>query len=411
MKTGRVILMMTILLVLCFSAFAESFNVLVYPSNSEMERYLSAFFPKLSADLEKKNLVLQRLQEKQDKELGKALADAYRSEDEAKVSAAREAYETRSVVLEDNPFFELNIVESPLASYDIKAMTDGDIALLDMVCRLQEADLLVMPVISEIQNYRHLCLYVYFRGSDKIDMVFEELVTRDSIRFPVTSAMKLGKRICNEDMALLYLDNMVDGSEILVDGAPVNAVDSYILCASGERVITLNATGYIEKSVTVELPADTLSSTDASLNAVLFTNLRIDSDPVADVLIGGKAMGKTPLVIDSYSVPTSIRLSLDGYSDAVIGLTQKRDSISVELKPGWMADKDILKENKDDFYAAFARSLLIFGAKIVTRTLNKGDNTFLSVLDLAAGGALTVSIADMVGCLIDYYRQTEYISQ
>lgn len=410
MKTGRVILMMTILLALCFSAFAESFNVLVYPSNTETERYLSAFFPKLPADPEKRNLVLQRLQAEQEKELGEALAAAYKTEDEAKVASAREDYDNRYVILEDEPFLDLNIVEASSADYDIKAMTDGDMALLDMVCRLNKADLLVMPVISEIQNYRHLCLYVYFRGSDKIDLVFEELVTMDSIRFPVTSAIKLGRSICNEEMALVYLENMVDGSEILVDGNKVNSVDSYILCEAGERVITLNATGYIVKSLTVELPADTLSSADASLNAMLFSNLRIESDPVAEVLIGGKAVGRTPLLIDSYSVPTSIRLSLDGYSDAVVGLTQKRDSISVELKPAWMADKNILREKKDDFYAAFARSLLIFGAKIVTRTLNNGENTFLSVLDIAAGGALTVSIADMVGCLIDYYRQTEYIS-
>ena len=166
----------------------------------------------------------------------------------------------------------------------------------------------------------------------------------------------------------------------------------------------------MEKSQTVVLPADSLSSVDASLQAVLFSNLRIESDPVAEVLIGGKAVGRTPLLIDSYSVPTSVRFSLDGYSDAVIGLTEKKDGISVSLKPAWMADKDILKETKDNFYAAFARSLLIFGAKIGTRTLNKGDNRFLTGLDVAASGALTVSLVDMVGCLIDYYRQTEYLA-
>lgn len=410
MKTGRVILMMTILIALCFSAFAESFNVLVYPSNAEIERYLSAFIPKIAADAEKKALILRRLQEKQDRELGEALAKAYKSEEEEKVAEAREAYESRAVVLEEEPFFELNLVEQPSMSYDIGKMTEGDLALLDMICRLNDTDLIVMPVISEIQAYRHLCLYIYFRGSGKVELVFEELVTRDSVRFPMTSAMKLCRSICREDMALVHLDNMVDGSEVLVDGAAVNAVDSYILCAAGERLITLNATGYKEKTVTIDLPADAVSSADASLQALLFTNLRIESDPVADVLIGGKKMGSTPLEVESYSVPTSIRLSHEGYSDAVIGLTNKKNAISISLKPAWMADKSILKENKDDFYASFAWSLIIFGAKIVSRTLNDGESKFLSVLDIAASGALTISIADMVGCLIDYYRQTEYIS-
>ena len=410
MKTGRVILMMTILIMLSFSVFAGSFNVLVYPSNTETERYITAFFSQIIADNTKKSLVIERLQRKADKELGEALAKAYKTEDEAKVNEAREAYENRTVVLDDEPFFDLVLCEQPKETYDIKAMETGDVALLDMICRANGADLLVMPVISDIQNFKHLCLYVYQRGSYRLEMVFEQIVSRDAAYFPVESAMKLGQILCDEPMAVLHLAGMVDGSEVTVDGKIVNSVDSNILSQAGRHIIGLDATGYIEKSVSIDLPADTVSEVDASLQALLFENLRIESDPVAEVLIGGVKMGTTPLLVDSYSVPTSIRLSLDGYSDAVIGLTKKRDSISVSLKPAWMADEDILKKNKDDFYGAFARSLLIFGAKIVTRTLNKGDNTFLSVLDIAAGGALTVSIVDMVGCLIDYYRQTEYIS-
>ena len=410
MKTGRVILIMAILITLGFSVFAESFNVLVYPSNAGVERYIAAFFPQITADNTKKNLVLERLQRKTDKELGEALAKAYKTEDEAKVNEAREAYENRTIVLEDEPFFDLKLCEQPKEAYDIKALESGEVALLDMICRANEADLLVMPVISDIQNFKLLRLYVYQRGSDSLELVFEQIVSRDSAYFPVESAMKLGQMLCGEPMAVLYLDKMVDGSEVSVDGRALNTVDSYILCEAGRRIIGLSATGYIEKYVSIDLPADSVSQIDASLQALLFGNLRIESDPVADVLIGGVKMGSTPLLVESYSVPTSIRLSHEGYSDAVIGLTKKRDSISISLKPAWMADEDILKKNKDDFYGSFARSLLIFGAKIVTRTLNNGENTFLSVLDIAAGGALTVSIVDMVGCLIDYYRQTEYIS-
>ena len=407
MKTGRVILMMTILLAVCFSAYAESFNVLVYPSNTEIERYLSDLIARVSSDTGKRSIVLSRLEEKQARLLGEELAGAYRSENEDKVNEAREAYLNRSVTLEEEDL-ELNILDSGSYTFDAKAMAAGDMALLDMVCQVSEADLIVIPVVSDIQDFRHLCLYVYQRGSTQAEMVYEELVSRQSARFPITCSMKLGQKLCDEPMALVYLENMVDGSEVLVDGNKVNVVESYIITTEGKHSVSVSATGYSDKTIEIELAADTVSSTDASLQAILFSGLQIDSDPVAEVLIGGLSVGKTPLFVDTYSVPSSVRLMHEGYSDAVIGLTGKTDSISVALKPGWMADKAILKENKDDFYAAFARSLLIFGAKIVTRTLNNGDNTFLSVLDIAAGGALTVSIVDMVGHLIDYYRQTEY---
>ena len=410
MKTGRVILMMTILIVICFNVYAESINVLVYPLNTEIERYLTAFIPRIEADAQKRSLVTQRLQTKSDKELGEALAQAYKSEDEAKLASARAAYLNRVVNLEDEPYFNLQLCEQPKESYDIVAMENGDLALLDMICRRNQADYIIMPVISDIQDFKHLCLYVYRRGSDMVEKVFETIVARDSAYFPLESAMKLGKALCNREMALLFLDGMVDGSEVTVDGTKVNAVESHILFEAGRHIIGLKATGYIEKEFEVEMAADTIIAADGFLQSLLFENLFIESDPAAEVLIGGVGIGSTPLLVDSYSIPTSIRLSLDGYSDAVIGLTRKRDSISVSLKPAWMADKEIFKTSKDGFYGAFARSLLIFGAKIMTRTLNNGDNTFLSVLDIAADGALTVSIVDMVGCLIDYYRQTEYIS-
>ena len=97
MKTRCVIFMMTILLVFCFSAFAESINVLVYPQNEDIESFISAFIPAVEADSEKLALVHERLQAATDKQLGEALAKAYKTEDEAKVNEAREAYENRMV--------------------------------------------------------------------------------------------------------------------------------------------------------------------------------------------------------------------------------------------------------------------------------------------------------------------------
>ena len=85
-------------------------------------------------------------------------------------------------------------------------------------------------------------------------------------------------------------------------------------------------------------------------------------------------------------------------------------TVSVSMKPEWMADGTLLKEEKNEFYAGFARSLLIFGAKIALKTFNDGTNKVLEALDGAATGLLAVSIVDLVGSLVDYYRQTEYIA-
>ena len=408
MKTRCVILMMTILLAFGFSVFAESLNVLVYPQNAEIESYLAAFLPTVAADSAKLEIIHGRLQAETDRRLGEELAAAYQTENEEKIAYAIDAFENRALQFEDVIDLEIALQHTE-TDFELDPMIKGDRVFLDMVCRKTQSDVIVMPVISEIQSFKHLAVYVYFHGSDSVQLVFEE-VSRDSRSYPPRSIIALAQTIGGQPMSLLYLDGIVDGADVVVDGKPYNILDYYVLVPEGEHLISLSATGYITRNIKLDLAGGVVSSIASKLSPILLSDLKITSDPEAEVFIGGVSMGRTPLTVESYSLPASVRLTSEGYSDSVIGLTSQVPGISVSLKPKWMADEAILKENKDGFYAAFARSLLIFGAKIVSRTLNNGDNRFLSALDIAASGALTVSIVDMVGCLIDYYRQTEYIA-
>ena len=185
MKTRCVILMMTILLALGFSASAESLNVFVYPQNAEIESYIKAFIPSVTADSTKLNLVHGRMQSEEDRKLGEELAAAYLTEDEAKISAAIEAFENRAIQFEE--INELDIVlQHTELEFEIEPMIKGDQAFLDMVCRKTDSDVIVMPVVSEIQNFKHLAIYVYVHGSETVSLVFEE-VSRDSRSFPLRS--------------------------------------------------------------------------------------------------------------------------------------------------------------------------------------------------------------------------------
>ena len=105
-----------------------------------------------------------------------------------------------------------------------------------------------------------------------------------------------------------------------------------------------------------------------------------------------------------------ISTEADKTRGTTLGILSDTRKVSVSLKPMWMSDETLLKEEKDEFYAGFARSLLIFGAKIALSTFNDGNNKVLGALDGIATGMLTVSFIDLVGSLVDYYRQTEYIA-
>ena len=104
-------------------------------------------------------------------------------------------------------------------------------------------------------------------------------------------------------------------------------------------------------------------------------------------------------MLDNYVIPSSLRFKAPGYSDKTVGVLKETKGISISLKPEWMADEKLFRSTKDGFYTRFAVCLVVFGAKIAMKTL-----------DGIATSALTVSFADLIGSLVDYYRQTEYIA-
>jgi hypothetical protein len=93
-----------------------------------------------------------------------------------------------------------------------------------------------------------------------------------------------------------------------------------------------------------------------------------------------------------------------------MGITENTSKINIELKPAWMGNKDLLKQSKDKFYWSFARSLLFFGAQLLVGLFNDGSKPVLSAVDMTFKGVMAVSVVYTVGCLVDYFRETEFIS-
>ncbi|MBR2282074.1 MAG: PEGA domain-containing protein, partial [Spirochaetales bacterium] len=266
------------------------------------------------------------------------------------------------------------------------------------------------PVVSSIQGFNHMAIYSHEYGSQDLDLVYEG-IANDSNRFTIRCVLELAKLFGNGTPAILRLDNLVTGATVMVDSTEAPVLDGCILTTAGEHTISVVAQGYTGRVFTTTLEGGEVSALNAAMVQMHFQALSIDSSPSAQVIVDGSVVGQTPMVLDLYTVPLNLRLTADGYSDTNMSILSRTGGIDVELKPEWMSVKGLLKERKDGFYGAFARSLLIFGAKIALRSINDGSNAVLSGLDIATDAALTVSIADLVGCLIDYYRQTEYIAR
>ena len=398
----RLLLVTLILSALMLSVFAsESFSVLVYPDNEEIRSYIP-FFPTVLTDN-------SRTVSSAVKTAGEKLASAHTKESLSQIEQARKEYEQALATPIEQVVADVHLQNGSALDYNVQAMVAGDRRYLRYICEINRTDLVFIPAVTQIEGFYNITLYCYRYADDSFSLVYRRL-SEDSNRFTLSCVLAMATLFGLNDSVLLYLDNLAEGTSLTVDGKTVVPTNGYILTQSGEHVISLDAIGCESRLISTSLQAGTISSLDAKMKSISYSALLIKSEPVAELRVEGVSLGNTPVLLDNYSLPVSMSLEAEGYAVKNIGLTTPKDSLSVSLKPLWMTDSSVLKQKKDAFYWDFARTLLMFGAKVALSSFNDGTSKVLSAIDGAASCALTVSLVDMVGSLIEYYRQTEYVS-
>ena len=321
---------------------------------------------------------------------------------------SKNAFLESNVEKPENPF-DVKLVSFGGKAVDKDALVSGDKMLLRYMCLQSSADIILIPIISRLGDFNQLSLYRYSYASDEFSLIFERLST-DSERFTESSVLRFAPSFIEGRPVLIRLDNLVDGAYVTIDDKDVAVLDNFVFTTSGKHLLEIGALGHSTRLISINAISDAIISIDARLSSVVYSDLRIESNPSATVKVNGIELGQTPIVLESYSLPLTLRFEKENYMGKSVGLTENTNKISIDLKPEWMANQDLLKKSKDRFYWSFARTILLFGSKLALGLFNDGNNKIISSMNIAFNGLLTVSIVDAVGCLVDYFRQTEYIS-
>lgn len=406
----RSIFIATILLALWSQLIAADFKVLVWPQNEEISSYVTTLFPYRQYSQSTAASIEERQLRYSQKQLGEALHKAYAGESEKSIGTALDAY----VKLEaggssEEPF---NVVLSEAGStFDLEAVLSADRNYLDYICTVSDSDLLVVPVKSVLGSFIHLSLYFYEYETGTFSLGYESLSV-DSDRFSTRSALQLGRMILGSETAMLRLENLVPATEITVDGRVSGCSDGCLVLTEGQHVIELACLGYSSKALEVDLAAGSILTVDAGLEKKHHGQMTITSFPSgASVYLDGTVAGTTPYTLTDYAIPMSLRLSADGYDDRVVAIVSERALLDVPMKPLWLTDDKVFVSAKEEFYSDFARSLIIFGVKLLAGAMDDGTSNLPACIMAAADGALVLSLGDLAGSLFNYYRQAEYTSR
>lgn len=390
--------------------FAANYNVLVYPYNEQVIQILTAHFPTRFSDNSILEAKASREMTAQQRVLGEALHNAYLTKsDKAILKSSTQLFDQKVELESDRTPSDVVVLNSGSYSFDVNAILSEDLNYLNYMCEISDADLILVPVVSRISNFHHLEIYSFSYKGESLSKLYEN-VSPDSETFGNDVVIPFSSLFNEEPCGLLYLDGYVTGCDVLIDGFPTNVHDGFAVVSEGSHELSISCVGYQKKDLSVKIDKGLTTNVDASLVKISYSDLAIYSHPDSEILIDGKLMGQTPLRLDSYSIPFSLSFRADGYQMETLNIESTPEKISVELKPSWLGSTELLKSAKDEFYSDFARSLILFGAKIALGAFHDGRNEFFSSLDIVANGALTISLIDLVGSLVDYYRHSVYVT-
>lgn len=402
-------------LIFCQWVFSQDYNVLIYPQNAQISTYISTFFtsklvtPSIYTDFSNRALTEDL------KTSGEALVKAYSTENEASILKAKEEYSKASledVSLDFGSFDELDVALTSFndTSIDIdKVISNKDLLTLDYISSNSSASLVLIPMIGELGGFKHLALYSYETSNKSLTLVYEEL-SQSSSEFSLQVLLKLSALFSDTPASVLTFDGLPQGVSVYIDGTLVTLVDSSVVLSAGTHTIDIELTGYQAKHLKTELKSNTISTIFVQMDKVVYDSLLIESKPSATISSDGNILGVTPYTLTDYTLPLMLNFNSEGYVNKTISLNEERKSISVELKPSWMNDEESYEKARTNFYNSFARSLLIFGLKIVSKSFSSNYNEFWMATDTICTGALFLSLTDLAVNLIDYYKYSEYIS-
>lgn len=328
----------------------------------------------------------------------------------AKEEYSKVSLEDVSLDLGSSDELEVALASFNDTSIDIdNVIRNKDLLTLDYISSSSGASLVLIPLIGELGGFKHLALYSYETSSKSLTLVYEEL-SQSSSEFSLQVLLKLSALFSDTPASVLTFDGLPHGVSVYFDGTLVTLVDSSVILSAGTHTIDIELTGYQAKHLKTELKENTVSTIFVQMDKVVYDSLLIESKPSATISSDGNILGVTPYTLTDYTLPLMLNFSSEGYVNKTISLDEERKSISVELKPSWMNDEESYDKARTNFYNSFARSLLIFGLKIVSKSFSSNYNEFWMATDTICTGALFLSLTDLAVNLIDYYKYSEYIS-
>jgi len=335
------------LITLSLFIWAADYNVLIYPANNELIHYVQTWFPTAYSSVPATENVPKRYNDSEVSNAGAKLTTAWKGTDTEAVKKAQTELEKAQAEFIDDATYTVKLVNysGPVTAEDTLKL---DTTVLSYLCRQSNADLLIIPGEERMDDLYILSIDVWSEALQKTDRVFME-IRQNSELYSESSILAL---------APYFLDE--------------------------QRLSEFS----VKKNQTVK---------------EIIPNFSLSSDVPAQVWVNNVNAGVTPINLENVGIPSVIRLTAEGYSDASLYVDGKSNSETISMKPAWMDDSDFYKNTRNKFYTDFALALGAFGLRVAARSIDFKNQAFVTGADYITRGIIAAALVNLVYGLINYY--------
>lgn len=140
--------------------------------------------------------------------------------------------------------------------------------------------------------------------------------------------------------ASLFITSEPEGASVFLNGVEVGTTANALLpLAPGQYEVEVRKTGFVPENDTVNLGEGATEFLAFSLTEIRGGSILVSSVPLADVLLDGRSVGRTPLTIEAQPGVRTLRLARPGFETAVQSVSVRNFFVSrvpqVRLEPAY----------------------------------------------------------------------------
>ena len=290
----------------------------------------------------------------------------------------------------------LEVVSVSVTDIENDYLMKGDSEAFSYVMLSDDIDLLIVSDSEEDGLLTDLTLWV--NGDEVYSSLY--LTSEDDEEFYSVLSVLL-PYIKSPDTIIVPVD-IPPIVSLSVDGSPVAPLRSVIALEKGEHDFVYSSPRFERMEETVIVDGNTVLSPHL---VPLFSGPAFISSLPYDASISYQGVPVEGHIVQEGTVPFSIAARHEGFAPFSMQSTRIADTISIELKPEWMAEEDLSERAKGRFYDSLVATLVTFGAFVATNSLSSiYTEADLAPVAVAFTGISLVQLVELLDSMFDYFQ-------